>query len=305
MIWQKEGLIFSPTARAAWWQSHAMAPAAVLLNSGLIRVFVGALDKQGIARIAYVDLEAQNPGRVAAVSQSPVLDLGRAGTFDENGVFPASVIRHDEKIYLYYTGFQLGHKVRYTMFGGLAVSVDDGETFTRVRQTPIMDRAEEGLYFRGGPSVLWQSGRFRVYYSAGSDWAEVGGKQRPTYDIFYSESEDGINFKLSGRLCLNYDRATEHGLGRPQIIREGSAYRLFYTRRTTDMQYKSGHAYSLDGLLWQRQDEMCGLEHAAKGWDSQMVYFPNVLRAVDKYYLFYNGNNFGETGFGYAVLKSW
>jgi len=305
MKWQKCGLAFSPQAEVSWWKSHAMSPVAIAMDNNVIRVFVGALDAGGISRIATVDVDAGNPGRVVGVSTRPVLDLGQPGTFDENGVFPASVTAHDGKIYLYYTGFQLGAQVRYYMFGGLAISEDDGQTFARVSQAPVMDRAEEGLCFRGGPSVLWQDGRFRVYYSAGSHWQDVGGKQRPTYDIFYSESDDGIHFERSGTLCLQYDRATEHGLGRPQILRAGSGYHLFYTRRRKDMQYQSGHAYSLDGLTWQRQDDLSGLEHASEGWDSEMVYFPNVVRAGVRHYLFYNGNNFGETGFGYAVLRSW
>jgi hypothetical protein len=32
-----------------------------------------------------------------------------------------------------------------------------------------------------------------------------------------------------------------------------------------------------------------------------MIAYPNVLRYGDERFMFYNGNGFGRTGFGYAV----
>jgi hypothetical protein len=242
---------------------------------------------------------------LVGVSKEPVITLGRPGTFDDNGVFPAHVARINNKIYLYYTGFQIGTKVRYFMFGGLAISEDNGQTFKKAKETPVLDRAQEGLYFRGGPCVLYEDHIFKLWYSSGSEWVNVGGKMRPTYDIRYQESTDGINCHISGALCLHFRPEVEHGLGRPQVIKHNNIYKMFYTRRTKDMKYWMGYAESTDGLNWLRKDDEIGIEHAKSGWDSEMVYFPNVVQYEEKFYLFYNGNNFGETGFGYAELETW
>lgn len=303
MRWKKLGLVFRPPSNLDWWQSHAQAPSAVLLNSSTIRVFVGAWDKSRISRIGFVDLDAQNPLNIKRVSKSPVVDLGRPGTFDDNGVFPAVASNINGEIFLYYTGFQLVDKIRYYMFGGLAVSKDGSDTFIKVSEVPVMDRSDEGLYFRGGPSVIYENNKFKAFYSAGSSWVEVGGKMRPEYDIYYTESKDGINFPKEDTLCLRYDRSSEHGLGRPQIVKEDGIYKLYYTVRTLDMKYKSGYAESEDGINWKRKDVNFGLVQGNDGWDSEMVYFPNVVKVDDRKYLFYNGNNYGEEGFGCALLQ--
>ena len=39
---------------------------------------------------------------------------------------------------------------------------------------------------------------------------------------------------------------------------------------------------------------------SSEGWDSIMVAYPYVIRFNDKYWMFYNGNGFGKSGFGYA-----
>ncbi len=36
-----------------------------------------------------------------------------------------------------------------------------------------------------------------------------------------------------------------------------------------------------------------------------MLAYACVVRHKDKVYMFYNGNNYGETGFGYAELEEW
>ena len=54
-----------------------------------------------------------------------------------------------------------------------------------------------------------------------------------------------------------------------------------------------------------RKDEEIGIDVSESGWDSQMQAYPAVLRCRDRVYLFYNGNDYGRDGFGYAILESW
>jgi predicted GH43/DUF377 family glycosyl hydrolase len=301
----KKGLIYSPDRNnLSWWKSHTMAPTAILLNEKTIRVYVGAWDEEGISRIAYIDLDSSNPSKILEISQNPVLEIGEDGMFDENGVFPAHAYIGNGNISLYYTGFQKGHKIRHYNFGGLATGNSNSNNLTRYSKSPVLDRKEEGLLVRAGQSILIEDGIYRTVYSAGSFWTEAGGKTRPTYDVYYQESEDGVSYKDAGTKILSADHSVEHGLGRPQIIKLKGNYYSFYTRRALSMKYFIGAARSKDLVKWERiDDEIVGLEHSLSGWDSEMIYFPSVLEVGDKIYLFYCGNNFGETGFGFAEIE--
>ena len=102
-----------------------MAPSAIFWN-GNLRIYFGAWDKHPVSRITYIDCDPADPGKILAIKDNePVLDIGQDGSFDENGVFPGHVQVLDKKVFLYYTGFQLGSKVPHFNFGGLALS-DDG-----------------------------------------------------------------------------------------------------------------------------------------------------------------------------------
>src|SRR3989338_8747018 len=122
MKWEKMGLIFNDIPGQNWWQSHTLAPTPLVLANGLIRVFTGARDAQGISRITFVDLDPDRGLKPIYRHNAPVLNIGRPGTFDDNGVMPASVLRKDRHLYFYYAGFQRVTKVKYFMFGGAAVS---------------------------------------------------------------------------------------------------------------------------------------------------------------------------------------
>lgn len=300
----KKDKIFEWTSPNDWWKSNTMAPSAIYWENK-IRVFIGAWDEKPVSRITYIDLDPVNPTKILKIKDdSPVLDVGEVGMFDDNGVFPGHASIVDNKIYLYYTGFQTGVNVPHYNFGGLAIS-DDGDNFNRVSKAPILDRSDEGLLVRAGQSVIKDGDSYKSTYSVGSEFAHVGGKLRPTYDVCLQESIDGINFKSIGNKIVSADRSVEHGLGRPQIIKLGDKFFTFYTRRMLDMKYFMGAASSFDCVSWTKENDLFNqIKHSDDGFDSEMIYFPSVVYVPDtkKYLLFYSGNGFGKSGIGYCEL---
>ena len=67
--------------------------------------------------------------------------------------------------------------------------------------------------------------------------------------------------------------------------------------------YKIGYATSLDLIKWERKDNEAGIEYSENGWDSTMHHYPHVFELNGKYYMLYNGNDFGKYGLGLAVLE--
>ena len=77
---------------------------------------------------------------------------------------------------------------------------------------------------------------------------------------------------------------------------------MWYSIRSLSKGYRLGYAESEDGVNWRRKDNEIGIDVSDNGWDSEMICFPAIIDVNSERYLFYNGNNYGETGFGYAVL---
>jgi hypothetical protein len=51
-------------------------------------------------------------------------------------------------------------------------------------------------------------------------------------------------------------------------------------------------------------DSEVGIDVSSAGWDSEMVEYPHVFDHQGTRYMLYNGNHYGETGFGYAILET-
>ena len=301
MKWIKKGLIYCADHASDWALSHAAVPTPYALDDDTIRVYCAFRAERNVSRIGYVDVSSSDPQKVTGISERPVLDIGLPGTFDDNGVIPLSVLRHDKKIYLYYGGFQLGVQVPYLHFGGLAISTDNGNSFIRYQQTPVLDRRDKEFFLRVGHQAMHEDGIWKLWYLAGSEWIKKEGKELPRYTVKYMESADGICWRGDGELCLQPEN-DEHGFGRVCVVKEKELYRMYYSIRSFSRPYRLGYAESTDGKRWVRKDDEMGLDVSAEGWDSDAVCYSAVIRHKERTYLFYNGTNYGETGFGYAEL---
>jgi hypothetical protein len=302
--WSKQGLICEPSAAPSWGRGGLILPTPVHMSDGAFRLYCGFRDDSGVGRIGYVEVDERDPRRVLRVSQTPALDRGERGAFDDNGVIPGELVWRGNDLWLYYIGFQLSQQVRFVAFTGLAVSVDGGETFERVSRAPVLDRTDQALYFRALHCVLVEEQLTRAWVLQGSTWVDGPTKSEPSYAIDYFESMDGVTFPRAGRPAIALANG-EHRLARPRIIRTGETYRMFYSRATPGTPYRLGYAESADAIDWERRDDMLGLEPEAEGWEQNGMSFPAIATTPSGTYLFYNGAGMGNTGFGFARLESW
>jgi len=300
MKWHKKGLIYRPNGDQGWMNNSALTPTPILLNSETIRVYAGFRDEAGISRIGFVDVSADNPSEIIRVSEKPCLDIGRDGCFDDNGIILGDVVYDGSQYRMYYIGFQLVNKVKFLAFSGLALS-RDGESFERYSETPVLDRHAHATFIGAIHTVLKEDNQWRVWYSIGDDWQMVDGKSFPQYEIWGGASSDGIH--IQDRKLEIPCEGEEYRIGRPSVYKVRDKYLMFYTWGTPNGDYLPGVAISDDGRQWRRKDELLGIALSEEGWDSVHLCYPRLVMYKDKTYMFYNGNNMGIDGFGYAELE--
>ncbi len=303
MKWIKKGLVYGPQGESPWAKNSALTPTPIMIHPDTIRVYAGFRDDKGVSRIGFVDLDARDPSSIRRVSEKPALDVGIPGTFDDNGVILGDVVHHDDCLYMFYVGFQLVKNVKFLAFSGLAISTDKGETFLRKSKVPVLDRSDEGYYIRAIHTALFEDHTWKIWYAAGDAWEIIGGIPFPQYHIRYLESPTGRAFGDTGIRCVECS-GREYRIGRPRVYKTGDRYTMFYTKGTLDGDYMAGYAESSDGKNWTRKDGELGIGLSPEGWDSRSVAYPALISFEDKTYMFYNGNDMGRDGFGYAILDT-
>jgi predicted GH43/DUF377 family glycosyl hydrolase len=263
----------------------------------VLRVYFAALDDEKIGRTGYVDLDAANPNAILREAEEPVLEIGEIGSFDDSGVNPFSIVTDGLRRHLYYQGWQRTERAPYLIFTGLAT--DEGRGFEKHARTPVLDRTDDDPFLRGAPFVLKEGDAFRMWYVSCRRW--VRNEHGLHYDVVirHATSPDGVDWSADAEPCL-VPEAEEYAVGRPSVLHEDGAYRMWYSIRSFDEPYRIGYAESDDGVSWTRRDSEAGIERSREGWDSEMICYPYVLRVGKRLLMFYNGNRHGVTGFGYA-----
>jgi hypothetical protein len=307
--WIKKGLIYKPSGDLSWARSYASVPTVDTAEPRHWRIYFGARDEMNRNRIGYIDVEPGNPSSVLYEHNAPVLDLGRLGTFDDCGVMPSWILDHDGKKYLYYIGWTVRATIPYHNSIGLAISTDGGDSFKKLSEGPLFGETYLEPFFTGTSCVLVEDGVWKNWYLSCTGWTKVGDKVEPRYHIKYAESKDGINWDRRGIVAIDYKSHTEAGIVRATVLREKGVYRMWYSHRggvdyRTNLQtsYRIGYADSEDGIKWRRMDDRAGIDVSSEGWDSEMIEYPHVILHGGMKYMFYNGNKFGHSGFGFAEL---
>jgi len=299
MKWIKKGLIFVPDGKVEWMSSYASVPVVDHIHGDLYRIYFSSRNSKNRSSIGFIEIDINEPTKILHISNEPVLTPGKIGTFDDTGVWAASIVNFNKKKFLYYIGWNQPKTVPFRWSIGLAISSDNGQTFTRFSEGPIMDRNPIDPYFVSSPTVIHDENIWRMYYVSGKGWETYNDELRIPYNIRYAESQDGINWERKGIVCIDFSKEEEIRVARATIFKENEIYKMLFSCAIEN--YRIGYAESQDGITWERKDELAGIDVSASGWDSEMIEYPYLFEHKGKKFLLYNGNNYGKTGFGYAT----
>lgn len=298
MKWKKLGLVFATDNNHPWMVSHAANPVAEHLHDDVFRLHFSCRDEKSRSHIGWADVDIQPSLRVLRIAEEPLLAPGEIGTFDDSGVSLSCITQINGRKHIYYLGWNLGVTVPWRNAIGLAIYDPIAETCRRYSKAPLLDRNDADPFSISYPFVLRDAGIYRMWYGSNLRW---GREQKDmAHLIKYAESDDAIHWNRKGVIALNFRNESEYAMSRPYVVKEDGLYRMWYSYRGAS--YRIGYAESEDGIEWTRKDEEVGIDVSKSGWDSEMMEYPFILDHKGERYMFYNGNGYGKTGVGLAVL---
>lgn len=313
MKWIKKGLIFRPDGEFDWMNTYAQVPTPIVLKDRIRIYFTtrGLPEVNGsfISNTSFIDVALDKPKTVLYVHNKPVIELGKLGTFDEFGIMPGFVQYSNSEIVMYYTGWTRMISVPYCTRIGKAISIDNGNSFEKVKNGLFLGLAPNDPFLINGPFLYQNNEMHHIWYASGKSWKLSKGRKEIVYLIKHSSSYDGIKWLREDDFCIP-TLIDDEVQNRPSIIYLEDVYYMFFSYRKSvnfrndkNAGYRLGVAKSYDLKNWKRIDNELNLELSDYGWDSEMIAYPYPLKVNNKIYLFYNGNYFGRDGFGYAVLQ--
>jgi hypothetical protein len=307
MKWQKLGLIYCPsgTSRHPKLLSHAANPLPVLIEGDIYRVFFSSRDTHKRSSIGAVDIDLVKR-KVIKEYDVPFFEHGPEGSFYADGVSIGNCYEVNGVKYMLFMGWQNPKEGHWRGDIGRLIVMPD-LTLELESIVPFMASDSVDPISLSYPWVVKdESGSFSMWYGTTLTWDAGNGEMLHT--INFATSNDGHQWQKQG-LAIPYQIGVAQAFSRPTVLVNEDSYHMWFSYRGGDNQkYRIGHAHKelkkAEDLLWKLDLNNAGLDVSETGWDSEMIEYPFVLEHKKQTYMFYNGNGYGLSGFGLAMLKS-
>jgi len=299
--WEKKGRIFKANIPNFTHGSH---PCSIHLENDEYLIAFTCRDRNSKSHI-FLSRAWISDGTLKLVGETKIaLYPGDKGFFDCDGVISVCFVKHEGEYFLYYVGWQnLPEGMWICDTGRLKVDVVN-LALHREYLGPVFGRDKVNPLFAAATAFLVENGVWRTWYNSGIKWEVKDNELKHFYGIHYAESQDGVDWTCdTNKMCIPFADEYEYAFGRPSVIvLDGVYYMWFAHRASKDIdKYRIGFAFSHDGLEWERNDQLAGIDVSSDGWDSDMICYPSVFEHSGMLYMLYNGNDYGKTGFGLAV----
>jgi hypothetical protein len=301
--WRRLGRLVSPEEAGPWGASHASYPTGLPLDGDVVRVFFSRRDTLHRSHLGSVDFAIRHE-RIERVSipRGPLLGPGPRGAFDADGISASSFARVGDRLMAYYLGWSVGRNVPFSNFVGVAVGDRNGDRFEKPFLAPIVGRSEVNPFSLGYPWVLKIGELWRMWLGSHVAWGPVGLDMKVV--IKTADSTDGLAWQSSPKIAIDLLGSLdpeEFAISRPVVLAEPDGYSMWYGRRF--LNYRLGYAVSADGDTWDRRDDDIVMTGPAGAWEAAEMTYPCVFDHGGRRYMLYNGDGYGRTGFGIAILE--
>lgn len=301
MAWKKLGRIYDPDA----WQKVAKGgyganPVAVSTDdSNNVRIYFNIRDERNRAHVTYLDYDVENR-KIISFTGKRIISPGELGAFDDCGCSLGSILDMEDKLYIYYLGWNLPKNVPFMNRIGMAIYDKISGECNKISPAPILGQSKEDPFSISYPFVRKEKDRYRMWYGSNISWRNTTFEKYDfNFIIKYAESSNGIDFERSNVISIEGDGIKEYAFSRPSVLFEDGIYKMWYTFRGE--KYRIGYAESEDGMHFIRKDGMVDIAPSVENWESDEVSYPYVFSYRGNHYMLYCGNAYGKTGFGIAV----
>lgn len=300
--WQKIGWLFNPynfSNKSEKLLTHAANPLAIPLEKDIYRVFFSGRDIENRSSIGAVDIDIVKQ-KIICFHKEPFFEYGKENSFYSHGVSIGNYFNINDNLYIPFMGWQVPKNQHWLGEIGLLHLNQNFELHLN-DEKPFLSFNEVDPISLSYPFILKENSNFfKMWYGSTITWD--AGNNEMIHTINYAESSDGKKWDRKG-VSVPYEIGKAQAFSKPSVIKLYDQYHMWFSYRSgTGEKYRIGYAYSDDGIIFHINLEKSGIDISNEGWDSEMIAYPYVFEHNENIYMLYNGNGYGKTGFGLAIL---
>lgn len=289
-IWTKLGMVYKANNNHPNLLTHASNPLADFLEGDIYRIYYSGRDDNNRSSVSYVDYDVVK-NKIINDYKQPIV-TPKENTFYGAGITIGNMWEESGNKYIGFMGWQ--------QLAGEHWRGDIGKINLRTGDVSlVLGVNPEDKISLSYPHVIKDENIYKMWYGSTISWSSSNGEM--VHVINYATSEDGNSWETQG-LAIPYEIGIAQAFSKPCVVKTKKGYHMWFSYRSgTGTPYRLGYASSSDGVSWNR--EQSNLTVSSDGWDKEMVCYPYVFRHKNFWYMLYNGNRYGQNGFGLAKGK--
>ncbi|PMH28887.1 hypothetical protein BCU71_19300 [Vibrio lentus] len=302
MKWKKFGNIYLPRPISDALLTHAANPLPIHLKDDIFRVFFNGRNNENKSSLGYFDFDIVTK-EIVNVCDKEIVKFGSDESYYSHGLSIGNEytdIFGDQ--YILFMAWQIrGDSHWRGDIGRIKVESLD-EIYVEDLNLPFITINEVDKVSLSYPCVYKEGKEYKMIYGSTITWEAENGEM--VHVLNQANSIDGDTWKQVG-LAVPYEIGIAQAFSRPTHLRLDGQENLWFSYRSgSGEKYRIGRSYK-EGECWHLDLENSGIDVSKdeNQWDSEMICYPYVLMHKGITYMFYNGNGFGETGIGLAVLE--
>ena len=298
--WVKIGKIFDFQAINDFLVTHASNPMAVHLEKDIYRVFFSGRNIDNKSSVGFVDIDIIRHKVISICKEESFRVSNDFEGFFSHGVSIGNLYSVGSHNYVLFMAWQIRGNNHWRGDIGRVELSNCKKILFLVEKKPFLTVDDEDLVSLSYPWVMYDEGIYKMWYGSTVTWDSINGEM--VHVIKYATSDDGEIWFKHG-IAIPYELGIAQAFSRPTVIKDHDGYHMWFSYRSgTGQKYRIGYAHSIDGSIWDRKSSS-GIVVSTAGWDSEMICYPYVFDHKDNRYMLYNGNDYGKTGFGLAILE--
>lgn len=303
MRWKKLGNIYQAESVCENLLSHAANPLPILIENNIYRVFFNGRNSENKSSLGYFDFNIETL-KVINVCEKELIKFGDEGSYYSHGISIGNDYQDlDGNTYILFMAWQIrGSNHWRGDIGRIVVSSLD-EMYVEDTDNPFIGVNEIDKVSLSYPWVYKDGEGYAMVYGSTITWRENNGEMLHVLNC--AESVDGHLWEQKG-LAVPYELGKAQAFSRPSYVKINDTEHLWFSYRSgTGEKYRIGHSFKSEDGFWTLDVENPGIDVSDEqgAWDSEMICYPYILEHNNKIYMFYNGNGFGKSGIGLAVLE--
>lgn len=294
--WTKLGRLYIPHPIGDKLLTHAANPLPVHIEADVFRVFFSARDQDKRSSVGYVDIDIMRR-KVLRVCDAPAFLHGPEGSFFSHGVSIGNWYEIAGQRYILFMGWHVPDGGHWRgEIGRLRLS--DDLSLTLDEKIPFIGLSTADPVSLSYPWVMPDPrGGYHMWYGSTQSWDAGNGEMLHT--IRHAHSDDGHSWH-NDQNDLPFEIGVAQAFSRPTVVRNNDLYHMWFSYRSGRGEtYRIGQATSQDARTWNWQSP--GIDVSPDGWDSEMIEYPFVFDHAGHRFMLYNGNGYGQSGFGLAM----